>query len=169
VHEITLELVGAYPGCLDHDVVHNAAEAVLHYFKAEKGQSTVSMAEFSEALERALHGLGLEVKHFTMSPSGAPASEPPPVVETDLLALAEAEAQHCELLFFSRLRDALRSGLSGSPRMLRFHGLRACVKRLTGASRWTSNCQQLNDQIVEFLRACLTSEIKHDGFVLDVR
>ena len=169
VHEITLELVGAYPGNLDQDLVHNAAEAVLHYFKAEKGQSIVSMAEFSEALERALRGLGLEVKHFTLTPHEPSDPQRPPVVETDLSALAEGEAQHCELLFFPRLRDLLRSRLNGAPLVLRFHGLRRCVKRLTGASHWTGDCQRLNDQIVEFLRTCLSSEKTHDGCILEVR
>jgi hypothetical protein len=161
--------VGLHPGWEDQDLIQNAAEAVLHYFKAEKGQSSVSMAEFSEALERALRGLGLEVKNATPAAAGSPATEAPPVVEADLLELAGGAAQHFELLFFPRLRDALRSRLHGAPVVLRFRRLRACVKLLTGASRWTGECQNLNDQIVDFLRGCLIAETEHRGCVLEVR
>ena len=42
------------------ELIRNAATAVLHYFKEEMGRSSVSVAEFSLALEQALSGLGLK-------------------------------------------------------------------------------------------------------------
>ncbi len=54
--------------------------------------------------------------------------------------------------------DAVRRELDGSPTVLRFSGLRECVKRLTGAKRWSAHCQALNDQIVDYLRTCLGAE-----------
>jgi hypothetical protein len=42
--------------------------------------------------------------------------------------------------------------------VLRFYGLRGCVKQLAGARRWSSRCDQIEEQIVEYLRRCLTAE-----------
>jgi hypothetical protein len=159
---------------LDQEMILHAAEAVLHYFKSEKGQNTVSVAEFSEALERVLRGLGLNVKaseddgkpaaELTLETAAVTATEAPVesvrprVVEEDLQRLAGGSDGSCELVFFPRLRDAIRRELDGEPLVLRFRGLRGCVKRLTGCKRWGPHCQSLNDQIVEFLRTCLTVE-----------
>lgn len=160
-HEVTVELMSDCTEWLDPDMVEHAAGAVLHYFKSEKGQDTVSVAEFSEALERVLRGLGLNVKASDNAEAPlaqAGSSAPPRVVEADLQELAGEANLGCELVFFPRLRDALRRELDGTPLLLRFRGLRACVKRLAGARRWGPHCQALNDQIVEYLRGCLGAE-----------
>jgi hypothetical protein len=44
--------------------------------------------------------------------------------------------------------------------------LRSCVKQLTGARRWGPRCQTLQDQIVEFLRNCFTSEANQPNCAL---
>jgi hypothetical protein len=173
-HDVTVELMGDSAELVDKEMILHAAEAVLHYFKTEKGQHTVSVAEFSEALERVLRGLGLDVKSAeddenpsagltlettTVTEADEPvASVRPRVVEEDLNRLASESDGSCELVFFPRLRDAIRRELDGEPLVLRFRGLRGCVKRLTGCKRWGPHCQSLNDQIVEFLRTCLTVE-----------
>jgi len=160
-HEVTVELMGDSTEWLDAEMIEHAAGAVLHYFKSEKGQDTVSVVEFSEALERVLRGLGLNVK--ASDTSNAPAVEtgtpvPPRVVEADLQTLAGDTDRGYELVFFPRLRDALRRELDGTPLLLRFRGLRACVKQLAGATRWSTRCQVLNDHIVDYLRRCLGAE-----------
>ena len=160
-HEVTVELMGDSTEWLDADMVEHAAGAVLHYFKSEKGQDTVSVAEFSEALERVLRGLGLNVKASDGVEAPFPEAEslpPPRVVEANLQELAGEANLGCELVFFPRLRDALRRELDGTPLLLRFRGLRACVKQLAGARRWGPHCQALNDQIVDYLRGCLGAE-----------
>ena len=163
--EVTVELMGEQGSWLDPEIVQNAAAAVLHYFKDEKKQSAVSVAEFSEALERVLRGLGFDVKS-----AGAPAtpkpgpevpftqSAPRRIVETNLHRFAGDLGTSCELVFFTRLRDELRRCLEDSPQLLHFSGLRECVKHLTGTKRWTTRCQSLHDQIVDYLRSCLHSE-----------
>jgi hypothetical protein len=90
------------------------------------------------------------------------------VIETDLSALAGEVGQGYELLFFPRLRDAVRGQNHAAPTLLRFRGLRACVKQLTGARRWGPACQALNDQIVEYLRKCLHAEDRGDRRALIV-
>lgn len=160
-HDVTVELIGDSTGWLDANMVEHAAGAVLHYFKFEKEQDTVSVAEFSQALERVLRGLGFKVK--AADEVEAPVAEaeplpPPRVVEADLQALAGEPNLGYELVFFPRLREALRRELDGTPLLLRFRGLRACVKQLAGAKRWGPQCQALNDQIVDYLRRCLGAE-----------
>jgi len=162
-HEVTVELMGDSAKWLDADLVGHAAEAVLHYFKSEKGQNTVSVGEFSEALERVLRGLGLDVKAAgkdtpSFKTGDSSSMMPPRVVEADLRLLAGESDLGGELVFFPRLRDVVRRELDGSPKVLRFSGLRDCVKQLTGAKRWSADCQSLNDQIVDYLRNSLRSE-----------
>lgn len=125
---------------------------MLHYFKTELQRTSVSVAEFSQALEQALRGLGLEVRSADAEEGLAR------VLEGDLAALAGQFGQGCELFFFPRLREELRLKLAQSPRVLRFSGLRGCVKQLTGAKRWTVRCQALSDQIVDYMRSCLQDQ-----------
>jgi hypothetical protein len=83
--------------------------------------------------------------------------------------LARESGEGCELFFFPRLRDELRQRLQQEPRLLRFSGLRGCVKRLTGARRWSGRCQCLQDQIVEYLRECLSAEPARANLALVVQ
>jgi hypothetical protein len=152
VKEVTVELLGGSGEVLDEEFIRNAAEAVLHYFKNDLGWTSVSVGEFTQALERVLRGLGCNVKW------AAAEIAPAPVVESDLRHLACESGKGFELFFFPRLRDELRLKLDQSPRLLRFRGLRGCVKQLMGAKRWGHRCQDLNDQIVDYLRSCLTVE-----------
>ncbi len=148
---VTIELMGEAASLLDPNLVHEAAAAVVHYFKNELGRLHVSIAEFSLALERVLNSLGLKVT------SNEPAGQPK-VAVTDLSQIACDLDEDLEMLFFSRLRQEFRAALSSSPQVMRFDGLRECVKRLTRAKRWSVRCQELNDQIVIYLRDCLVRE-----------
>jgi hypothetical protein len=56
------------------------------------------------------------------------------------------------------LRGELRAQLRRTPRLVRFRGLRGCVKQLAGARRWSLRCTKLEEQIVEYLRGCLGAE-----------
>ncbi len=150
--EICLELIGEAAEFLDEELIRNAAEAVVHYFENELGRTTVSLGEFSRVLKQALRALGLEVVSLeAVNVSSA-------VVESDLGRLAGEAGEGFELVFFGSLRGELRRALDQSPQVLRFRGLRDCVKRLAGAKRWSGRCQDLNDQIVEYLRNCQGAE-----------
>lgn len=153
VAQVTVEVIGEAVARLDQELIGNAAAAVLHYFREELGRTHVTVAEFTEALERVLRSFGLTV-------NAAPAKRPTPrVAEADLRQLACDSGKGFELLFFPRLRDELRDRLRCSPHLLRFTGLRGCVKQLVGARRWSARCQTLNDQIVDYLRVCLSAQI----------
>jgi hypothetical protein len=162
--QVTVELLGEAAHLIEEDIVKHAAEAVLHYFKSELGRTTVTTAEFSQALGQVLRGLGFDVQ------SQATVNGPAPrVLESDLRLLASESGKGFELIFFSKLRHELRCKLGESPHVLRFHGLRGCVKQLVGAKRWGMKCRKLNDQIVEYLRTCLSAEFGGRSCALVVR
>jgi hypothetical protein len=154
---ISVELMGGASDLFDADFVRHAAHAVFHFFKQDQGRQTVSVGEFAEALEKVLRG-------FTLA---APRAEPA-VGESDLCRLARESGEGCELFFFPRLRDELRRHLQQAPRVLRFRGLRDCVKQLVGVQRWTPRCRTLEERIVEYLRECLGAEAGQKQFALVV-
>ena len=99
-----------------------------------------------------LRNLGFTIR------AGAVESRSRETIETDLGLMAKESGGSFELLFFPRLRNELRTQLRHSPRVLRFRGLRGCVKQLAGARRWSGRCERLRDHIVDYLRQCLTAE-----------
>ena len=150
--QVSIELMGESASLFDREFVQHAATAVLHYFKQELGRNSVTVSEFALALERVLRGFGLSVI------DEGSATNIPRMAEADLRRLAFDSGKGFELVFFPRLREELQNQLRHSPQMLRFHGLRGCVKHLVGARRWSTRCQIVQDQIVEFLRTCLCVE-----------
>jgi hypothetical protein len=156
VEWVTLELMGEGASWIDPDVIHHASAAVLHYFKHELLREFVSVAEFTLALEKALRCFGLSV-YADSQPARLPPAQTC-VLSSNLQELASSAGKGFELFFFPNLREEIRSKMGQSPRVLRFHGLRGCVKQLTGTVRWTRRCQSLNDQIVDYLRGCWQTE-----------
>lgn len=155
---IAVEIIGEASGLLEPETLRHAAASVFYYFKTELARETVTLGEFSLALERVLHHLGYTIH----------AHQPGDISHGDLARLAGETGGSLELFFFPRLRDELRVRLRESPRVVRFHGLRGCVKQLAGARRWSGRCEQLQDQIVDFLRGCLTAEAELHGCALVV-
>jgi hypothetical protein len=153
---ITLELMGEGASWIDPNIIHNVSAAVLHYFKEELQRDYISVSEFALALERALRGFGLTV--YADSETAPAAAEEAVVLESNLQELACSAGKGFELQFFPNLREELKNKMDQSPRVLRFRGLRGCVKQLAGTERWTRQCQNLNDQIVDYLRNCWQSE-----------
>jgi hypothetical protein len=151
---VSIELMGDSSKLLDADFVRQASKAVFHYFRNELRRDSVTVAEFADALERVLRSFGYQVN----SDADTPARR---ALDSDLRRLANESAGGCELFFFPRLRDELRHQLKQEPRMVRFHGLRGCVKQLAGARRWSNRCQTLQEKILQFLRECLSAETPH--------
>lgn len=152
VRQVITELLGDSAESMGESFLQNVSEAVLQYFKQELGWNTVSISEFSLALSKVLRSFGFDctVKH--------PQDSTPNVLDLDLGHLAGESGDGFELFFFPRLRQELRCKLDQTPRVVRFRGLRQCVKQLTGHKRWSPRCQDLNDRIVEYLRHCMFSD-----------
>jgi hypothetical protein len=152
---ISIELIGDASRSLSPEFVQDAAAAVFHYFTHELARETVTVGEFSQALENVLRGFGLTV------------TRPVEFAESDLRHLA-VESGTNELLFFPRLRDELRAQLRQSPRRVRFSGLRSCVKQLAGSRRWSPRCRHLEEQILAYLRQCFQAESRQKDCLLVV-
>lgn len=149
---ICVEIVGESDSLLEPETLRHAAASVFHYFKIELAREAVTIGEFSLALEKALYHLGYTIRAHEAG------TRPGDLGDTDLVRLVRDKGDSLELFFFPRLRDELRLQLRQSPRVVRFRGLRACVKQIAGARRWSRRCEQLEDQIIAFLRECLTAE-----------
>ena len=148
---ISVEIVGGKDRELDPEVLRHAAASVFHYFKKELMRESVSVGEFAVALERVLRQLGLTLHEDDL----AAARE---IVESDLRVIACQSAGSPELFFYPALRHEMQTQLKQSPKVLRFRGLRGCVKQLTGAQRWSQRCDVLQEQIVAYLRECLSAD-----------
>jgi len=159
---ISVELVGGGDSWLDPEVLRHAAASVFHYFKTELCRESVTVGEFAGALEKVLRNLGFTIRAGTME------SHTRGTIETDLGLMAQESGGGFELFFFPRLRDEIRAQLRHSPRVLRFRGLRGCVKQLAGARRWSSRCEKMRDNIIEYLRECLTAEPEQNDCALVV-
>jgi len=146
---ISDELMGKQESIYDPDLVGHAANAVFHYFKHELGYQTVTLGEFAAALEKVLDGLQL---------CGRGTVERAKLVrESDMCAMSRECGVGGELAFFPRLREELKLHLQTECRLIRFCGLRNCVKQLSGARRWSAKCQLIKEQVVEYLRKCLSA------------
>ena len=157
---ISVEIVGEVGSALDPEMLRHAASSVFHYFKVELCRESVTIAEFSSALEKVLRHLGYTIQG---SETGAP-----DISRADLGLLARESGDSLELFFFPRLRTELHLRLQQSPRVLHFRGLRGCVKQLAGARRWSPRCEQIQDRIVEFLRQCIDHEAEKPDCALVV-
>ena len=145
--DVTVELLGDAANELEPHMVTEAAEAVLYHFKVDLGRASVSVGEFTMALEVILRGFGFKV----MATTGDEEDEPD-AAETNLHDLAHQAGEGLEMVFFCTLRDQIHADLHGKPQLLRVKGLREAVRKLTGAKKWSPRCQKLNDQIVDYLR-----------------
>lgn len=143
---VSVELLGDTATLFDSEFVSHAADAVFYYFKHDLGCQSVTVGEFTLALEKVLRGFKLAEE------------ESKQVGTADLGKMAIEPGEGFELLFFPKLREELRAQLRDSRKVLQFRGLRRCVKRLAGARRWSPRCQSLNDRIVDYLRNCLSAE-----------
>src|SRR5882724_1565736 len=69
---ISVELMGDTAATFDPDFIKQAATAVFHYFRDELGRQSVTMAEFSLALEKVLRGFNLAAAVKTETETAAP-------------------------------------------------------------------------------------------------
>src|SRR6267154_422605 len=101
-----IEVSGDNAALFDSEFVRHAAQ-------------TVSIAEFSGALEKVLSGFALgRLRDGALLPAASG------ILQSDLRPLADASGILSELSFFPRLREELRRQLTHAPRIMRFSGLR---------------------------------------------
>ena len=109
VDMISVELMGETAGKFDTEFVKNAAASVFHHFKHDLDRESVTVGEFASALEKILRKFNATVYSQKAHPSAV--SGP----ESDLNTLAGESGEGCELVFYPRLRNAMRVQLRRSP------------------------------------------------------
>ena len=149
---ISAQLTDGSAGVIAPDIVSEAVAAVFHYFIVELDRQSVDVVEFSQALQKVLRGFGLTGLQIEQAESA------PATFASDLRQLVRETGAGFELSFFPRLRAEMQKQLQQAAPVVRFHGLRGCVKQRAGARRWGARCQNLRDQIVAYLRACASSD-----------
>jgi hypothetical protein len=159
---VTLELIGDAAALVDPELIRHAAAAVLHYFKEELHREFVSVAEFAAALEHALRAVGVSI--FAGAEPGSLR-----VLDSHLPELMKSAGGNGELFLLPQLRQELARRLEEAPQIVRFNGLRPCVKQLAGANRWCPRCENLSDQIVAYMRTCLQSDTRSHACTLVVQ
>jgi hypothetical protein len=148
---VSFQVAGEAASLVSAGLIEDAAAAVLHYFRQEMKRSSISVGEFSAALELVLHSLGLD---FIKAVPEAALEKAGPA-EIDLRGLV---GEGLELGFFRRLREELQRQLAPARGVVCFHGLRPSIMRLLGARRWSPRCQQMHERIVDYLRSSLQAE-----------
>ncbi len=158
VELMTVELLGESASWIDPEILKNINQAVILYLRDELGKHLVSFHEFAEVLEQVLKGFGFDMTlpRTELAPSGR-------IEKTDIADWLGRKDQGLELMMFQRLRSELSKKLNNEPPcVLWIHGLRACVKSHLGARRWSRKCQDLNAQLISFLRDCFDRNANSD-------
>mgnify|MGYP001331900304 CR=1 FL=1 len=60
-HDVTVELLGEAVNEIEPTLITEAAEAAIYHFKIDLGRGSITVAEFTLALERILRGFGFKV------------------------------------------------------------------------------------------------------------
>lgn len=153
VELLTVEMLGEKAAWMDPEILKNIFEAVMLYLKDELGKGSVPFHEFAHVLEEVMKGFGFEV---------SVPKTPQPTQQVQKMDLSEwfgRQELGFDLMLFQRLREKLSERLVEEPTgVLWIHGTRNCVKTHLGARRWSRRCQQLHDQLVDFIRECFDRE-----------
>ena len=158
VELMTVELLGETSSWMDPEILKNINHGVIVYLRDELGKQLVSFEEFAEVLKQVLKGFGFDLA-LPQSEEVASAR----VEKKDIADWLGRKDHGFELMMFQCLRNELSRTLANEPPcVLWIHGLRACVKNQLGARRWSRKCQDLNDQLIEFIRECFYCNANSD-------
>ena len=122
--------------------VEEIAAALIHHLRVNRKQENVAFGDFIVALSNLVSVCGLNA---TMDSKALPC--------TNLYRLAQDTGYGFELAFFESVKQSIQQLRDCKARVIRFVGLRSCVKLLVGAKNWCKTCQRLNDEIVGFIRS----------------
>ena len=161
---ISIEIVGNSDGLIDAEMLRHAAASVFHYFKCETRTRDRHRRRIRPCARKSpARSRPDALRRRTRHRAGGRTSRRP------ISAASRANPPTTWNCFSSRAcATNLRTQLRQSPRVLRFRGLRGCVKQLAGARRWSARCEKMQEQIVEFLRECLTAEPEQKACALVV-
>ena len=129
----------------DFPFVDDLLKGILHYLENKCSLRVLTVEELHGRVRRMLEKIGCEAIAKTL-----PLTAPP--VTLSLARAAKEAGNGFELVFFNKIHDEIEDLKRHGVEELHFTGTRECVKLLRGVTRWTTPCDQLHDEIINFLQ-----------------
>ncbi len=120
------------------------AKGVILYLKEKFHQTSIGIDELFLKIERTLQAVGFPDVAGNLEQSAPPA-------RLSLATVAEDSGSGFELLFFQLLAKRIASIRQLGTRRLHCSELRHAVQHISGAKRWNGTCDQLQNEILEFM------------------
>ncbi len=118
--------------------------AVIEYLRHRFPRNTITIEELYGKIERVLAFLGCDDIAQTLEIA-------PPPVRISLAEIALDAGDGYELEFFRLLGERIAESESSGTTQILCDGLRSAVKRISSAGRWNRECENLANEIAEFL------------------
>lgn len=120
-------------------------ETVAQYLATHYEGTAVSVPRLAELLCNVLQviGYGEVAPHLELGVPGE---------RLDLLDVLKEAGEGYELAFFNRLGDRLRKLIDAGTTDVDLVGLAPCVKKLRSRKSWSRGCDDLQEEIVSFVR-----------------
>jgi len=120
-------------------------EALVHHLACHVEANAVTVPQVAEVVAEVLQVIG----YSEISPFFAPGV---PSERLNLVDLVREAGSGYELAFFHRLRDRLQFLLGTGTTDVDLVGLAPCVKQLRARKSWSRGCDDLQEEIVSFVR-----------------
>ncbi len=126
-------------------LAEHVAESVTAYLALQYEENVITVPQLHAAACSVLQviGYGEVAPHLELGVPG---------VRLSLMELAREAGTGYELLFFARLGRRLRTLLHGGATYFELVGLAPCVKHLRARKSWSRGCNDLQEEIVTFVR-----------------
>lgn len=120
-------------------------ETVAHHLSTHFHGNAIAVHRLTQLLGDVLQAIGYgEIAPFL--DLGMPGER------LDLMDLVKEAGEGYELAFFQRLSDRLRTLIGAGATDVDLVGLAPCVKKLRARKSWSRRCEDLQEEIVSFVR-----------------
>jgi hypothetical protein len=129
----------------DFPFIDDLMEGIIHYLENKCSLRVLTIEELHSRVRRMLERIGCDAIARTL-----PLISPP--VTLSLTRAAKEAGNGFELAFFNKIHDEIEDLRIHGVEELHFTGTRDCVRVLRGVERWTSPCELLHGEILDFLK-----------------
>jgi hypothetical protein len=127
-------------------LAEHVAASVICYLSTTYQENVITTKRLRDVVVSVLRAIGYAEVALHFQPLDLP-------FELSLSELAREAGPGYELAFFQLLKERIQPALSNRASNFNFYGLRSCVRLLRSTKSWTHSCSELQNEIVEFLRA----------------
>lgn len=131
-------------GCGDSWFADDIAKGIVLYLKERFPANSIGIEELFEKIARTLRAVGFDHVAGHLEPFAPPA-------RLSLSRLAEAAGPGFELRFFQLLGERIEVLRSQGTRQVHCSELRDAVSQLCSTRRWSRKCQDLQDEILDYV------------------